>query len=153
MERTNKKLNPHMVSGRHETAPHWWEESVLTTRHPLSPHLQHEDYSQRIQCYMYSEPLLWAIKWLVKTCYWGSVLLNVGRRVTYYQGVFRHQPLGPLISLRSWMSGGRGGRGRGVTEFITRIHPRNKIRPSRLIESREKITSPDRQRGNITFVA
>ena len=62
MEKTNNKLNPHMALGRHETAPHWWEASVLITRHPLPPHSQHKYYSQRIQCYMYSEPLLWAIK-------------------------------------------------------------------------------------------
>ena len=41
MEGTVNELSPHMASGRHETAPHWWEASVLTTRHPLPPHNIH----------------------------------------------------------------------------------------------------------------
>ena len=37
-ERTNNKLNPHMVSTPgFEPGPHWWEASALTTAPPLLP--------------------------------------------------------------------------------------------------------------------
>ena len=38
-ERTNNKLNPHMVSTPgFEPGPHWWEASTLTTGPSLAPH-------------------------------------------------------------------------------------------------------------------
>ena len=37
-ERTNNKLNPHMVfTPGFEPGPHWWEASVRTTAPPLLP--------------------------------------------------------------------------------------------------------------------
>ena len=40
-ERTNNKLNLHMVSTPgFEPGPHWWEMSALTTAPPLLPPLQ-----------------------------------------------------------------------------------------------------------------
>ena len=44
-ERTNNKLNPHMVSTTgFEPGPHWWEASALTTAPSLAPQKFYSSY-------------------------------------------------------------------------------------------------------------
>ena len=49
-ERTNNKLNPHMVPGPgNEPRPHWWEASALTAAPPLLPNTHQGENQQQTQ--------------------------------------------------------------------------------------------------------